>query len=48
MAGDMVRESILKKGSEHYKIVIFQSCPRYQQIATIQLGDDTGGATCFL
>jgi len=37
-----------KKAAEYYKIVISQSFPRYLQIATIQLGDDTGGATSFL
>jgi hypothetical protein len=37
-----------KKAAEYYKIVISQSCPCYLQIATIQLGDDTGSATSFL
>jgi hypothetical protein len=34
-----------EKTGEHYRIVIFQSSPRYLQIATIQVGDDTGAET---
>ncbi len=40
-------KSQLKKTGKHYKIVILWSSLRYLQIATIQLGDDTGVQPAF-